>query len=283
MIVIMEFFKNRKIVIATKHNKEKVVGSFLSSLGLEYFIPENFDTDAFGTFTREVVRMGNQVEACRTKALEAMKYTGVDIAIASEGSFGPDPTMPFVCSNLELILLVDKKNGIEVRGYARTNNTNFSHTYVSSITEAIDFAKKVGFPEHGVIVRKNEHSQEICKDIFSWEDFKDVVAKLLNKPFTKKIFLETDMRAHRNPTRMQNIELAMEDLMRNITRTCPQCQIFGYSITDYINGLPCRICRQPTDIAKFALYECVKCGNKEEKKIENVECAEPAQCQYCNP
>ena len=279
----MDFFNGRKIVIATKHNKEKVMGSFFASLGMEHFVPENFDTDAFGTFTREVSRAGNQLEAARKKAIEAMKYTGVDIAIASEGSFGPDPALPFVSSNLELVLLVDKKHGIEVRGHSRVGDTNFMHERVSSLQEAIDFAKKVGFPEHGVVVRKNEKSKEIYKDIVTWEDFENTVKKLLSRPFTKKIFLETDMRAHRNPTRMRNIQFAMGDLMKNITSTCPQCNMFGYSVVEYVAGLPCRLCKQPTDAIKFALYECSKCGKKEERRISDVPFAEPGQCQYCNP
>ena len=279
----MDFFKDRKIVIATKHSKEKAIGTFLSSLGLEYFVPEDFDTDAFGTFTRETSRFGNQLEAARKKAIEAMKYTGVDIAIASEGSFGSDPAIPFVSSNLELVLLVDKKHGIEVRGHSRTGDTNFLHEQVSSLGEAIDFAKKVGFPEHGVIVRKNEKSKEIYKDIVSWKDFENIVTKLLSKPFTKEIFLEADMRAHRNPTRMRNIQLAMEDLMKNIASVCPKCHMFGYSIAEYFYGLPCRLCKQPTDIAKSVLYECAKCRYKEEKNIENLLFAEPGQCEYCNP
>ena len=279
----MDFFKDRKIVIATKHSKEKAMGTFLSSLGLEYFVPENFDTDEFGTFTREISRAGNQLEAAKKKAIEAMKYTGTDIAIASEGSFGPDPAMPFVSSNLELVLLVDKKHGIEVRGHSRTGDTNFLYEKVSSLEEAIDFAKKIGFPEHGVIVRKNEKSKEIYKDVVSWKDFENIVTKLLSKPFTKKIFLETDMRAHRNPTRMRNIQLAMEDLVKNIASICPECHMFGYATSEYIPGLPCRLCKQPTDIGKAVLYECAKCGNKEEKNIGGLLFAEPGQCNYCNP
>ena len=283
MLRNMEFFKDRKIVIATKHSKEKAMGAFLSSLGLEYFVPEDFDTDTFGTFTREVSRAGNQLEAARKKAMEAMKYTGADIAIASEGSFGPDPEMPFVSSNLELVLLVDVKHGVEVAGHYRTGDTNFSQEKVSSLQEAIDFAKKVGFPEYGVIVRKNEKSKNIYKDIVSWKDFENTVTKLLSKPFTKKIFLETDMRAHRNPTRMRNIQLAMEDLMKNVTSTCPGCRMFGYTVSEYIPGLPCRLCKQPTDIPKSVLYECAKCGNREEKNIEDPQFSDPEQCQYCNP
>jgi len=82
---------------------------------------------------------------------------------------------------------------------------------------------------------------------------------------------------------MQNIERAMEDLMKNIASTCPECRVFGYSVVDYVAGLPCRVCKQPTDIAKSVVYECVKCKYKEEKNIGDSSFADPGQCQYCNP
>lgn len=278
----MEFFKGRKIAIATKHEKEKVMGTFLSELGLEYFVPKNFDTDKFGTFTREVTRSGNQLEAARKKAIEAMNYSGVDIAISSEGSFGQDPEISFVPSNLELVLFVDKKYGIEVRGHARTHDTNFAYSYVSSLEEALSFAKKVGFPEHGVIVRKHQKSKEMYKDISSWSEFEKIVTHFLARPFVRKVFLETDMRAHRNPTRMKNIESAMADLVKNIKSLCPSCGVFGYSSIDTIPGLRCRLCKHPTDLSRALVYHCFGCDRTEEKQGD-IDFAEPVYCQYCNP
>ena len=278
----MEFFKNRKIIIATKHGKEKVMGPFLSDLGMEYVVPEDFDTDAFGTFTREIKRNGTQIEAARRKALEAIARTGVDMAIASEGSFGPDPEIPFVSANTEIVLLVDKKHGVEVHGYVRTTKTNFAHAYVTSVSEAVAFAKKVGFPEHGVIVRKNEKSKKIYKEIASLDELERVVSKLLKRPFVKKVFLETDMRAHRNPTRMGTIERAMSDLLQRMNTICPVCGIFGYGAVDVERGLPCKICLQPTDTVRATVYRCASCGHTEEKSVEKTH-ADPAECTYCNP
>ena len=51
------YFDNRKVVIATKHQKEEVIGPVLKeAFGMEHFIPENFDTDVLGTFTGDLFK-----------------------------------------------------------------------------------------------------------------------------------------------------------------------------------------------------------------------------------
>lgn len=42
------------------------------------------------------------------------------------------------------------------------------------------------------------------------------------------IFVEADMRAHRNPTRMAAIERATRDLVRRFHSRCPQCDQSGF-------------------------------------------------------
>jgi hypothetical protein len=45
---MVEIFKNRKLLIATKHEKEKVIAPILSKeLTVESFVPNDFDTDIF--------------------------------------------------------------------------------------------------------------------------------------------------------------------------------------------------------------------------------------------
>jgi hypothetical protein len=48
-------FKNRRLLIATKHEKEKVI-ALLEKNGVICFVNENFDTDLLGTFTGEIER-----------------------------------------------------------------------------------------------------------------------------------------------------------------------------------------------------------------------------------
>ena len=280
--IIETFFKNKKVVIATMHEKEKVIGKlFKEHFSVETFVPDNFNTDMFGTFTRDIKRSGNQLEAARKKARHALEKTGADIAIASEGSFPPHPSLPFVTSNLELVLLVDKESKVEVRGHSRTSNTNYNHKEVSSTEEAMSFAREIGFPEHGIIVRKNKNSKKMYKDIRDWQELEDVTKKLLASFFTKTIFLEADMRAHRNPTRMKAIEEATLDLLKNIKNVCPNCGTIGFCKTQFLRGLPCSSCNIETDIPGTFLYECQSCQKKEEKK--EGEFAKPEDCSFCNP
>ena len=279
-------FTGRKIVIATKHKKEDVIAPLLERhLDVQVVIPENFNSDKFGTFTREIKRVGNQLEAARIKAITAMELTGTNLAVASEGSFGEHPSMPFMQSNLELVLLIDKKNNYEIRGHHRTFETNLDGTYVSSIEEVLELAKKHNFPEHGLILRRSEKSRfGVYKEIKTLEELILRAKKMLSSPFLKRIFVETDMRAHRNPTRMKAIEKATEDLIKNIRSSCPQCGSPGFVVTGFKKGLLCRLCKLPTDLPQKEIYLCGKCGFSLEKPATKYgKLADPKDCDHCNP
>ena len=281
---VSDFFKNRKIVVATKHNKETIIRSLFGEFfGVEFIVPENFDTDAFGTFTRDKKRVGDQLEAARKKALAAMQITGLDAVIASEGSFDAHPSIPFVTSNLELVLFVDIKNNVEVRGHSRTFKTNMAHRYVRTLSEAVSFAESVGFPEHGVIIRERKDSETMFKEVTTWEVFKQTCKNLLYTTKGGIIFLETDMRAHRNPTRMKNIELALKDLIKNIESTCPECGMIGFVPVKTTGCLHCESCGRETDVPAKSLFECQKCKYEEERRITEQSFINPGECSYCNP
>lgn len=227
-------FQGRTLVLATMHSKEEVLAPLLEKhLGCSVVVPREFDTDQFGTFTREVARAGDQLEAARTKAHEAMRVANADVALASEGSFGTHPSIPFVQSNLELLVLVDTRHNQEVHASYRTQDTNSDGQYISSLEEAQMFARKIGFPEHGVIIRLHpKRKKGIHKDITTWEEFDATVSKLLQVPWRKRIYVESDMRAHRNPVRMKAIEQAGKQLITNIQSSCPECTAPGFVAVD---------------------------------------------------
>lgn len=63
-------FEGRTAVLATMHHKERVIAPILEpALGLRTVVPQKFDADAFGTFSREVKRVGGQREVARHKAI----------------------------------------------------------------------------------------------------------------------------------------------------------------------------------------------------------------------
>lgn len=82
---MMDLFKNRKLIIATKHEKETVIAPLLEKeLGVLCFIDENFDTDILGTFTGEVERKFDPITTARKKCLMAMEANDCDLGVASE-------------------------------------------------------------------------------------------------------------------------------------------------------------------------------------------------------
>jgi sulfur carrier protein ThiS len=281
-------FTNRNAVLATMHQKEQVIAPILEQeLGIKVIVPVDFNTDIFGTFSREIKRAGNQIEAARFKAEKALEITGEKIAIASEGSFAPHPHLPYISSNKEIVIFVDQELDLEIIGEEFSIETNHNHQVVENLESAFDFAKQVGFPQHALIVMLNENpkdSSEVFKGINTEEKLLEAINLTLKKSPTGRIHIETDMRAMYNPTRMKNIEKATQNLISKIKSCCPKCSQPGFEITQRIQGLPCAMCSAPTLLTKAVIYQCKKCGFKEERLFpDGIELADPAQCMYCNP
>ena len=281
-------FKNRVAVLATMHRKEQVIAPlFLEQLGLEIKVPEQLNTDVFGTFTREIQRPGNQLEAARLKVKKALELTGETIAIASEGSFNLHPLIPYAYSNLEIVLFWDQDNSLEIIGQELSLKTNYNQKWVSSQEEALKFAEKIGFPEHGLIVRLNETASaegEIFKGITDYPNLEEALSTIFKQSPTGKAFLETDMRAMYNPTRLKVIEKATLNLIQKIQSLCPQCSWPGFDIVQRLPGLPCGLCGFPTALIQSEIYTCKKCGFSQENLFpKGIKTADPAQCEYCNP
>ncbi|MBD2500893.1 DUF6671 family protein [Anabaena azotica] len=283
-----QLFSDRLAVLATMHQKEKVIAPLLEQeLGMKIIVPPDFNTDIFGTFTREIKRTGTQIEAAKLKAEKALEITGESLAIASEGSFAPHPLVPYIYSNREIVIFLDKVNNLEIIGEEFSTDTNFSHQVIKNLDEAYIFAQKVGFPEHGLVIwfeHSRKRSNEIIKGIIKESDLIEAVEFALQNSTDGKINIETDMRAMYNPTRMNNIAKATQNLLNKISSCCPQCHTPGWEITEKIQGLPCELCQMPTTLTLKVIYQCKKCSFRQEKLFPNgIEFANPAQCMYCNP
>ncbi|MEL7246370.1 MAG: DUF6671 family protein [Cyanobacteria bacterium J06573_2] len=281
-------FKDRIAVLGTMHKKERVIAPLLEKeLGIKVIVPENLNTDKFGSFTREIERPGSQIEAAKMKAQQALLLTGENLAIASEGSFIPHPDLPLISCNREVVIFLDRKNDLEIIGEELSLQSNHNHLKVDSLQQAFDFAEKIGFPEHGLCVMLSDYpkdSSEIIKGITTEEALTEAINQGLEQSPTGKLHLETDMRAMYNPTRMKNIEKATLNLIEKINSVCPDCSTPGFSIVQRIQGLPCEWCGNPTTLTRSVIYKCQKCGcRKEELFPDGKQFAEPGQCLYCNP
>lgn len=284
----MELFEGRTLVVATMHQKERAIAPLMTqALKLNAIVPSNFDTDRFGTFTREIKRWGTQVEAARQKAKTALEITGESLAIASEGAFFPHPAFPYICCDREIVLLLDAINDLEIIAQEIATETNFAHQTIDSIDRALEFAQKIGFPEHALVVMFEENAQdkaEIFKGIASERRLSEVLEYVLHHSPTKTAHLETDMRAMHNPTRLQVIARATENLIQKIKQRCPQCSMPGFDIVERETGLPCSLCLAPTSLIKTEISICQKCQFKQTNDFpNNLRFADPTYCEYCNP
>ncbi|MDO9153157.1 MAG: hypothetical protein Q7U47_05530 [Paludibacter sp.] len=89
-------FLHRKLIIATKHEKESIIAPILEKeLGVTCFINKNFNTDELGTFTGEIERVLDPISTAREKCIRAMNLSNCDLGVASEGSFAPHPSIFF--------------------------------------------------------------------------------------------------------------------------------------------------------------------------------------------
>lgn len=279
---------NRQVILATKHQKEQVIAPlFAQKFGVKVVVPANFDSDRFGTFTRDIPRAGNQLEAARRKAQAVLELTGETLAIASEGAFYPHPSFPFVGCDRELVLLLDLANNLEIVGEKLSTKTNYNHRYIKNGTEALEFAQEVGFPEHSLVVMSDPYThkqEEIFKGINQTKTLIQIVDSLLEKKSQDTVYLETDMRAMCNPTRMEVIAQATLNLIQKIGQLCPQCSCPGFDRIEQKPGLLCAWCHAPTNLILAEIYQCQKCQFQATKMYpQGKQFAEPGNCLYCNP
>lgn len=277
-------FEGRRLLIATKHKKEQVIAPILEEgLGVQCFVPENYDSDIFGTFSGEVERKNTALETVRAKCLAAMAEFDCDLGIASEGSFGSHPSIFFAQADDEFLIFIDKKNDLEIIARELSLDTNFYGATINSKEMLDDFASKVQFPSHAIILRsKPDDFTAIIKGITTTSQLEDSFQNLMS--VYGSVYAETDMRAMYNPTRMNVIKIATQKLLETIKTACPSCKTPGFSITDVKQGLPCSWCSAPTRSTLSFIYTCKKCHYSFEKMYPHQKTTEePGFCDSCNP
>lgn len=280
---VRDFFAGRRLVIATKHAKERLIGPKVASrLGVLPFVCLELDTDLLGTFSGEVERKEDPLATARKKCELAMMYSGADLAIASEGSFGAHPSYYFLPGNEELVMLLDKRHRLEIVGRKLTAETNFSSRLCTSETELLDFAREVRFPSHALIMRTRQGAIDtVYKGICEQQELIAKFRMFLDR--YGQAFVETDMRALYNPTRMRVIGEATDELLNRVLVLCEKCNSPGFGLSGVEPGLPCALCGSPTRSPQARVYSCVKCGFHKREKVGDKEVEDPMYCDRCNP
>lgn len=277
-------FAGRNLLIATKHEKEKVIAPILESLlGVKCLVDNHFDTDLLGSFSGEVERKDDPITTVRNKCLMAMEAGNFDLAVASEGSFGAHPSIYFVPANDEILILIDKKNNLEIIARNLSTETNFRASEITSLKQLKEFADGAGFPAHGLIIKKSETDfEDMVKGITNWETLNSTFNYFIET--FQSAYIETDMRAMQNPMRMENIRKATLNLVSKVKSACPQCETPGFDVVAVNKGLPCQLCGLPTRSILSYTYTCARCAYTIKEMYPNKKTFEdPIYCDYCNP
>jgi len=279
-------YRRSTISLATKHEKQSVIApEFQVCLGAEVVVAE-VDTDKFGTFSGETERRGNALETAVRKARSGMKKANLPYGLASEGSFGPHPLIPIMPYGQELLVFVDDILGFTLHEVAISQTTNFCHDCVPTLQDARSFVKRLGFPSHGIILRPNVWTDRkiIYKDTTNAAEFKAAFSASKAASSDGKVWLEADMRAHRNPTRMASIGRIARTLADRLATPCPACKAAGWGRVRVEEGLPCECCQAPTDIVAYEVFGCVICAHSEQRpRSDGLKAASPSNCSWCNP
>lgn len=285
MIDDSSIFKHRRILIASKHQKEIVFLPLLQqAFQAEVKVAELLDTDQLGTFSGEIERVDDPLTTLRHKCQQALAlYPDEELVLASEGSFGAHPYLFFVAADEEWLMLYDKKYNIEIIAKEISMETNFNGKEIQSLSELAEFADQCLFPSHRLIVRnKDKGTDYIQKGIGDKKALESFFKECM--ALHGSVFVETDMRAMYNPSRLKVITTCMQKLLEKMASKCPKCQYPGFSITDAVPGLPCSQCKNATRSTLYHQAVCTNCAYKEEYYFPHQKNEEnPMYCDYCNP
>lgn len=271
--------------LGTMHGKAAAIGPPLSRIGIGLVVPPGLDTDRFGTFSGEIARTGSMLDAVRAKARAAAALAGLRHGMASEGSYGPHPQVPFLALGQEILLWRDEATGQEVVETILDHAPLHDHAEVASPQEAGRFLRRVGFPTVAVIVAPGSaRNTPTAKGLRDGAALDRAIRQSIAASSNGTAFLQTDMRAHLNPRRMEIIARLAARLADRLATPCPACDAPGFGLLHPIPGLPCADCGTASILAAGERHGCTACGHAIDlPRPDRQTAADPAACPVCNP
>ncbi len=280
-------FGGRSLAVATMHGKEQVIGPALcAALPLAGFaaIPD-LDTDRFGAFSGEVERTHDPRNAALHKAMHGAERSGHDLVIASEGSFVPYPPAPFLTCDEEWLVLYDARDGRSWAHRHASLETVAGGAVCGTLADVRAFAERMRFPGHGLVLKPHEHwraGDAVVKGIPDARTLDERAAELIARHGS--VWVESDLRAMRNPTRMAVIRATAERFAQELARCCPVCGEPHFAITEAVPGLLCGLCGMPTEAVRAFRRTCASCGHTAlEGRTDGKVVEDPMHCANCNP
>lgn len=281
-------YRGSCIILPTKHAKSIAIAPpFWDKLGasvLEYVV----DTDTLGTFSGEIERQGNALECAQRKCEWALELLGdkVEYCMASEGSFGPHPFIPFLPCDQEILYFIDRKHGFHLHMVHISEKTNYRTEAVASYEALQKLAEEAQFPSHTLILRPNDRETQapLFKGIDSQDALENAFRECIKHSSDGKVWVETDMRAQLNPSRMSVIGELAAKLAKRLATHCPKCSTPGWGKVQVEKGLHCEYCDQATEMVAHEIYGCTKCDYQEKHpRSDGLKTALQMHCGWCNP
>ncbi|GCE06801.1 DUF6671 family protein [Dictyobacter aurantiacus] len=280
-------YAGRSVSLATKHGKEgQIAPAFAQTLQMRVEVPAGIDTDVLGTFTGEIPRTGSPMETVYAKARLGMQISGSPLGLANEGSFGPHPAMPLMLADTELLLFIDDERGIKVQEVLVSEKVVAAQCTARTFADLGTFLEGAHFPSHALIVRPEGLFQPdlIFKAVTDPQRLEELITLCAAESPAGLAHIESDLRAHMNPTRRRVLSQLAEQLAQRLARLCPHCATPGWGIVDHEAGLPCSWCGQPTELVRALIFGCPACTSQERHgRPDGLQSADAGQCPFCNP
>jgi hypothetical protein len=276
-----DFFRNAEAALVSMHGKEQVIAPELLGLMKVRVLPL-VNTDALGTFSGEVERQGDAYQTVTQKIAlgESLCYTR--LLLASEGSFGPHPHAWFLPADHEILMLKDRETGFVWKAESVSTKTNYAAADISTAAELSEFAQQALFPSHALIVKGGNDPKHWYKGIVTEEALLQTFEIVRNAGLPIRV--ETDMRAHLNPSRMEVIREVARKLRGMLEAECPQCTLPGWVPTAFSGHLPCEWCGNLTRLPAVEEGQCQRCTFRLSRpRSDGKRFADPSQCDVCNP
>ncbi|WP_205875139.1 DUF6671 family protein [Mycobacterium camsae] len=270
------------IAMGTMHGKERQVApAFAAEFGARVFAPPGIDTDQFGTFTGEVTRTLTPVAAATAKARLAMTAAKVPYGVASEASY--DTWYGMLAMHQEILVFIDDNRGIHVVEGVNVPRAPGPPKLVENGHEAIDAARRFGFPEQGAVVTATiaGSTRLFGKGLTDAFVLVNTVNTAAAASDDHRARLEPDLRAHHNPGRREVLSALAKRLAGRLATPCPNCLCPGYGRVAVREGLRCRACGSPTTLVASDILGCPACVYRSEAARTGT--AEPRYCPQCNP
>lgn len=272
----------KKIALATKHGKLAQIAPAFETLRDWQIELVEIDTDVYGTFSGEVPRLLTPRDAAIAKARAGALNAGYEFGIASEGSIGPHPQIPFINADVEVMAFVDLKNDFAVVETLLSPEIQAYSAIVKHDTNLDELITKLDLPAHAAnIIVSLDGKRHLIKGIHQPEELRRVVADARDQSAIVEV--ENDFRAMSSPSRQANIGALAKKLAARIGTHCPACNQIGWGSVGFEYGLPCSDCFEiVASVAHSQKLACVTCDHSELRSLGR-DSVDPARCERCNP